>query len=188
MNISKLGQTVTTKISKPAAKKLQTGTMSDTFEKTTQKAAQKINEKFLEIVGTDNIPIYKSTSDFKKPVLGFIGKSQADQALQFNSSVDTQKATLECVKNIKKYLEQQIADKNVAKTSKTIGSAFCEFKNGVTLDVYEPYSFSEYAMKYDPKKILTLGLNNSKEQIALKAYNQECNSAIFEFFRILEHL
>lgn len=188
MNIPKLSQTVTSKIAKPAAKKLQTSTMSDTFEKTTQKAAQKINKKFIEILGTDNIPIYKGTNDFKKPLLGFIGKSQADQALQFNSSDDVQKATLECVKNVKKYLEQQIADKNVTITSKTMGSTFCEFKNGLTLDVYEPYSWSEYSMKYDPKKILTLGLKGSKEQLMLKAYNQECNSAIFEFFRILERL
>ena len=151
MNIPKLGQTITTKITKPAAKKLQTGAAIDTFEKTAKNAVQKLNKKFVEIIGTDSIPVYKSVDDFKKPIFGFIGKSQAEQALLHNSSDDIQKATLKAIQS-------------------------------------EPYSISEYAMKYDPKKTLTLGLKNSSETLKLKAYNNECSSAIFNIFRLLEKI
>ena len=159
----------------------------DLFEKKITTSTKESSQFFAEILKTE-VPAYKTLDDFKKPILGFIGKSQAEQALAFKSSGEIQQQTLNCIQLAANYIIQQTEAGNVAKTENSMGSAYCEFNNGITVEAYEDPRLSNYALKYSPLKTLTLGLKGSYEKIVLQAYDNACNAAIFKIFDLIEKI
>lgn len=161
---------------------------SDTFEKALNTVKTKTAQIFSQILDTDNIPVYKSAEDFERPILGIIGKSQIDKALAFNSSNEVQGQTLKCIEDVQKYIAEQVKANNVSKAVNNYASAYCKFNNGISVTVHEPYRVSDYAMKYDPLKTLTLQFDSSNEELYLKAYNNECDAAISKIFGMIEDM
>lgn len=135
------------------------------------------DKRFQEILNLEDLPEYKESKDFKKPLLGFIGKSQAQQACEYNSSKEIQQKTLKCIQDVRKYIKAQ-GKEGIVKSNIDIADAYIEYENGLTVYVCEPHRM--YAKEYDPLKYMRIGLKDSDENICLKAYSKECDHLLLD--------